>query len=376
MKKLLLLLLSITYLIAITPQEAILQTDIKYINANISEIKKDIKTLDNDLTDQKLIKKDVDTNLDNINKRLDDYNKYMTWSNMALTFMSIFVAIMIFGFGWNYKSIVKSQSKKFLYEMKEEIEKEIKTKYKEEFEKQKKELEKEYKALLNSTKCNLEKVEEEHFIQLNDMLNATQEQKDKVAQEAKEIDEKKRLTDKELFTKHLDSYYKGEYDKSIEYADMIIENSSDEVRVANSMYNKGLVLWTQNRVEEENKVYEEIEKIYSDSKNIKIRIRVAKSMVNRLEIFIINEKEYKDTIKTIKEKYSDDIQVQMNVSMLEIFAKAKGSDVVDDIREWQKKYSDQKLIWNFDDLKEWSGTLSDSAKERVESAIDEFSKFL
>jgi hypothetical protein len=31
MKKLLLLLLSITYLIAITPQEAILQTDIKYI---------------------------------------------------------------------------------------------------------------------------------------------------------------------------------------------------------------------------------------------------------------------------------------------------------------------------------------------------------
>lgn len=386
-------------------------------NKKIEKIEEKLDTTKEELAKYTQITEDTKERVGDINSSVDRFGILVTLFGILITGIVIFFSIRSTR---EAKLEAKEEAKKLL---KEWIEKEAKTAFEEKL-----------NALSNESQVKGNEVlkrieekaieqhqrhEEDHkMLMLN--LNPTQEEKDEVEKEAKEIEGKKEedltfndywikivnqvnskeydtalfLIDKATkFTSNSDEQIAGllltkgevlrqlgEFNKAIKSCDTVIsmyqESKIDKLTefVVMAILLNGLILERQGNFDEALQTYNKLISKYKDLQVDGIIKLVINAIGHKLELEIILDKSI-STDRTLIDKLTQSPKDIACIDMLFILQNAKESSQDAELQAWLEKYKDVKHSgWDFDVLEKWIGNVnySDEIKARIRSYIETF----
>jgi len=390
-------------------------------NKKIEKIEEKLDTTKEELTKYTQITEDTKERVGDISGSVDRFGVLVGLFGILMTVMIIYFS---FRSTKEAKLEAKEEAQKLL---KEWIEKEAKSVFEAKVNALSDELQAKGDEILKRIE---EKANEQHQRHEEDhqrsMLNpnATQEEKDKVTEEVKQIEGKKEedLTFDDYFIKISNKYNKKEYKEALHLIDKAMKlasNNDEQIAgllltkgevlkqlgeldeaikdcdtvisiyqkstvdmitefVALAILQKGLILARQDKFEEALQTYNKLISTYKDSHIEGIIEHVKNAIQNKLEVeIIINKAISNDDI--LMEKLIQVPKDRAPIDMLLILQNAKISPQDTELQSWLEKYKEVKYsTWGFNELEGWieKASYNEDVKRRIQSYIEIFKTHL
>lgn len=339
------------------------------------KIEKDIKELEDKFNQNNIDKKDIEKSfdknkeiIDRQDKRIEDIGTNLNYWGIGFSLIAIFTGIAVFLVNKNYAESAKKEAlisvDKWIEENKDRILEPIKN----EGNNLLKNIRKEADLLLQNYQSTMKNhnLKNELDSKEKDIL-----EKVNILLESKETEN---YTFNDWDSKFLDYFYKEDFDNAIKALDNALKVTNNEFEIISTLVDKGVTLGMNKEFEKAIKIYEEIVEKFVFSKDKNIMEKVLSALINKIEINLISgNKNLKQDLDLYLNLAKENKKELILFEMLLIFGKAKEFEQGDEIKEWQIKFKDIKLInWSFDELESWAETLEDRVKERILRYIEIF----
>ncbi|RXJ90482.1 hypothetical protein CRV01_04800 [Arcobacter sp. CECT 8983] len=330
------------------------ENEIKVLEKKIDELRKDKNSLSN--------YKDI---IDRQDKRIEDLNHYFFWYGILITILLFGVSYISYRFTSNEsKDIVND----WLNKNKEEILKPI---------------HKEGNELLSNIEDKALKFYQKQVNDLNNDLNIdeklTENQQETLAKvnQILEHKEKEKYTFDDWNSKFIDYFYKGKFDNALVAIDNAIIKAENNLDLSFGLLRKGIFLVKVERYSDAMDIYDELIDRFKYSKEINILKNVSDGISNKIELSLIENKEYsKKDLDLYFELVKDKKDELIYYEILTLLEKAKHNEIDEKIISWKEEFKDTLIEdWSFEELKTWANSFEDEeVKDRLLRYIDIFEK--
>ncbi len=341
----------------------------------IEKLEKDIKELEEKFNQNNIDKKDIEKSfdknkdiIDRQDKRIEDIGTNLNYWGIGFSLIAIFTGIAVFLVNKNYAESAKKEAlisvHKWIEENKDRILEPIKNEGND--------------LLINIRKKADLLLQDYQSTMKNHNLKNELDSKEKDILEKVNILLESKETENYTFndwnSKFLDYFYKEDFDNAIKALDNALKVTNNEFEIISALLDKGVTLGMNKEFEKAIKIYEEIVEKFVFSKDKNIMEKVFSALINKIEInLILGNKNLKQDLDLYLNLAKENKKELILFEMLQIFEKAKEFEQDDEIKEWQIKFKDIKLVnWSFDELESWAETLEDRVKERILRYIEIF----
>ena len=345
--------------------------EIKLLDAR-DEREKKIEKLENKIDD--LDSKFNQNNIDKkeIDGKIGTQDKLINTISISVGLFGILITGIVIFFAFRFEKIAKADAKE---ESKKEVESWI--------EKNKNRI---LEPIINEGNNLLKNIRKEADTLLQDYQSTMKNHNLKNELDSKEKDilekvnilleskETKNYTFNDWHSKFLDYYYKEDFDNAIKALDNALKVTTNEFEIVSTLLDKGVTFGMNREFDKAIKIYEEIVETFVFSKDKDIMKKVFSALINKIEInLILGNKNLKQDLDLYLDLVKENKEELVLFEMLQIFEKAKKFNQDDEIKEWQIKFKDVKLVnWSFDELETWADNLENEVKERILRYIEIF----
>ncbi len=207
---------------------------------------------------------------------------------------------------------------------------------------------------------------------IEDKLDESQKKNQKlILEKVNEILEKK---EKNEYT--FDDWYskfltfkndKKHLDKVQYFLEKAWNHANTDIEKVTVLFNKGYFYGKQEKYIESIETYNLLIDKFKNLTDTDTLGYLKTALMNKIEINLILDKiNSKEDLDLYFELIKDKKEELLKFEMLQIIEKAKKLNQDKEIKEWQVKYKDTKLVdWSFDELKTWVEKLEKEPKERI-----------
>ena len=329
----------------------------------IEKLETDIKKLEDEFNKNNVDKKEIDGKLektkdiiDRQDLRLDDLNFYLALYGFLITILLFVASYLSYRFtSSNANEIVQNWIKNNKEEILEPIRNEAKD--------LQKNIEKEALYFYQ------EKLKE---FRIEDKLDESQKKNQKlILEKVNEILEKK---EKNEYT--FDDWYskfltfkndKKHLDRALYFLEKAWNHTNTDIEKVRVLFNKGYFYGRQEKFSKSIETYNILIDKFKNLTDTDTLWYLKTALMNKIEINLILDKtNSKEDLDLYFELIKDKKEELLKFEMLQIIEKAKKLNQDKEIKEWQVKYKDTKLVdWSFDELKTWVEKLEKEPKERI-----------